>query len=103
MLQFCRDPCNVLEIHGSLESYMYLISKVVNRLSWQRWGKEKVGRKKIEERGGRREGGGESQTPTPFPPQPLHAQLGPSWPFQLRSDPQPEPIHRLFISTCESQ
>jgi len=60
---------------------------------------------KNEDRRERREkrGGGASQTPTPFPPQPLHAQLGPSWPFQLQSDPQPEPIHRLFISTCESQ
>jgi len=59
--------------------------------------------KKEDRRERREKRGGESQTPTPFRPQPLHAQLGPSWPFQLRSDPQPEPIHRLFISTCESQ
>jgi len=47
---------------------MYLISKVVNRLSWQRWGKEKVGRMKIEERGGRREGGGDISNPNTLPP-----------------------------------
>jgi len=46
---------------------MYLISKVVNRLSWQRWGKEKVGGMKIEERGGRREGGNlKPQHPSPL-------------------------------------